>query len=392
MGKLSYAYKWGSGIAIVLNGAALSVGVAAYKGNDAVWEDVLMPAARLCMDGENAHRMAVIAAKYRAVPRRKYLNKEILHSSVWGLEFPSPVGMAAGFDKDGEAVDGLFLMGCGFVEVGTITPLPQPGNPKPRVFRLLEDKAVINRYGLNSAGHDAVYGRLKFRAEGKKEPGILGVNLGKNKTSDDALSDYVKGVEKFSDIADYLVINVSCPNVVGFSNMQGKQYLQELVQGVVAARDKISDARRVPLLVKIAPDLSEQGKQDVATIVANPNSGIDGLIVSNTTVSRPSTLGSVHKGEQGGLSGAPLKDLATQSISDMYALTGGSIPIIGVGGVDSGQDAYDKIRAGASLIEVYTSMVYRGPTAVAKITSELATLLKKDGFKNVSEAVGAEHR
>ncbi|NWS75486.1 PYRD dehydrogenase, partial [Crotophaga sulcirostris] len=338
---------------------------------------------------------------------------------VLGQRFRNPVGLAAGFDKQGEAVDGLYRMGFGFVEVGTVTPKPQEGNPRPRVFRLVEDEAVINRYGFNSHGHGAVERRLRARQEtqlrltGEGMP--LGVNLGKNKSSPDAAADYVAGVRRLGPLADYLVVNVSSPNTPGLRDLQGKAELRDLLAKVLAERDALPCERRPALLVKIAPDLSARDRQDIASVVCEL--GVDGLIISNTTVSRPSSLRSRQRAEAGGLSGKPLRELSTQTIREMYALTGGRgragaggtgwghpscpdpvpahagrVPIIGVGGVSSGRDALEKIRAGASLVQLYTALVYHGPPVVGAVKRELEELLREQGFKNVMEAVGADHR
>lgn len=312
----------------------------------------------------------------------------------------------------------MLRLGFGFVEVGTVTPEPQEGNDRPRVFRLTEDKAVINRYGFNSDGSKVVHDRLKvrdkqsygcevpddrnmlneqlwspdrpkFRGQRFKEAGVVGVNIGKNKTSSDAAEDYVHGVNTFGDVADYIVINVSSPNTTGLRDLQQKHELEKLIQKVVATRNKLA-GKKIPLLVKIAPDLSMQQKEDIAAVVSKKGCGVDGLIVCNTTVSRPSSLKSAERDETGGLSGAPLKQLATDTVRDIYRLTKGQIPIIGVGGVSSGQDAYDKIKSGASLVQLYTSMVYAGPVVVSRINNDLAELLRRDGYKNVLEAVGAD--
>uniref|UniRef100_A0A8C3LZ35 Dihydroorotate dehydrogenase (quinone), mitochondrial n=1 Tax=Chrysolophus pictus TaxID=9089 RepID=A0A8C3LZ35_CHRPC len=297
-------------------------------------------------------------------------------------------------DKHGEAVDGLYRMGFGFVEVGTVTPEPQEGNPKPRVFRLVEDEAVINRYGFNSHGHAAVERRLRARQEAQLKltaVGMpLGVNLGKNKSSTDAAADYVAGVQTLGPLADYLVVNVSSPNTPGLRDLQGKAELRDLLTKVLAERDMLSCERKPAVLVKIAPDLTEQDKQDIAGVVCEV--GVDGLIVSNTTISRPSGLQSTQRLESGGLSGKPLRELSTQTVREMYALTQGRVPIIGVGGVSSGRDALEKIRAGASLVQMYTALVYYGPPVVGAVKRELEELLREQGFKSVMEAVGADHR
>ncbi|XP_009892379.1 PREDICTED: dihydroorotate dehydrogenase (quinone), mitochondrial [Charadrius vociferus] len=313
---------------------------------------------------------------------------------VLGQRFRNPVGLAAGFDKQGEAVDGLYKMGFGFVEVGTVTPKPQEGNPRPRVFRLVEDEAVINRYGFNSHGHAAVERRLQARQDAQLRltgAGMpLGVNLGKNKSSTDAAADYVAGVRTLGPLADYLVVNVSSPNTPGLRDLQGKAELRDLLTKVLAERDALPCERKPAVLVKIAPDLTAQDKQDIASVICEL--GVDGLIVSNTTVSRPSSLRSTQRTEPGGLSGKPLRELSTQTIREMYSLTRGQVPIIGVGGVSSGHDALEKIRAGASLVQMYTALVYHGPPVVGAVKQELEELLREQGFKNVMEAVGADHR
>ncbi|NXK56273.1 PYRD dehydrogenase, partial [Chauna torquata] len=337
---------------------------------------------------------------------------------VLGQRFRNPLGLAAGFDKHGEAVDGLYKMGFGFVEVGTVTPKPQEGNPKPRVFRLVEDEAVINRYGFNSHGHAAVEHRLRARQEAQlKLTGAgmpLGVNLGKNKSSTDAAADYVAGVRALGPLADYLVVNVSSPNTPGLRDLQGKAELRDLLTKVLAERDTLPCEHKPAVLVKIAPDLTAQDKQDIASVVCEL--GVDGLIVSNTTISRPSNLQSMQRLEPGGLSGKPLRELSTQTVREMYVLTRGrgwaglrmragltpgvltpclptgQVPIIGVGGVSSGRDALEKIRAGASLVQMYTALVYHGPPVVGAVKRELEELLREQGFKSVMEAVGADHR
>lgn len=377
---------------ITTGGTVMFAGHQIYKGNEKFYKEYVMPFFQL-FDAETSHKMAVKAAKYKLVPKSKIPPHPVLASRVFDRDFPSPVGLAAGFDKDGEAVDGMLKMGFSFVEVGSVTPNPQPGNEKPRVFRLKEDKAVINRYGFNSEGHDKVYNRLKVREVEPPVivPGIMGVNLGKNKTSSYPVEDYVEGVRKFGKVADYLVINISSPNTPGLRAMQGKDMLDTLLEKVLSERDHIR-GRKPPLLVKIAPDLTDQDKIDIAEVVLNRKESLGGLIISNTTVSRPDSLKSPHKDEVGGLSGEPLKDLSTKTISDMYKLTEGKVPIIGVGGISSGEDAYDKIKEGASLVQLYTALIYQGPPVIGKINRELSELLIKDGYRSITEAVGANHK
>ncbi|XP_069124099.1 dihydroorotate dehydrogenase (quinone), mitochondrial-like isoform X2 [Argopecten irradians] len=377
---------------MVIGGSLTFVGIETISGGEKFYREVIMPSFRV-LDAETAHKLAVKAAKYKMVPRQWKPDPPSLSTTVFGRKFTNPVGLAAGFDKDGEAVEGLFSVGFGFVEVGSVTPKPQPGNPRPRVFRLSQDQAIINRYGFNSEGHTAVLDRrLRDQDRPGAREGIVGVNLGKNKESPSPIGDYVEGVKQFGAVSDYLVVNVSSPNTPGLRDMQGRERLEQLLDQVVATRNSLKCDRKPPVLVKIAPDLTQKDREDVAAVVTKREGFIDGLIISNTTVSRPSTLQSAHKTQTGGLSGAPLRSLATDTISDMYKLTKGKLPIIGVGGISSGQDAYDKIRAGASLVQLYSALVYGGPPVVKKIKRELGELLEADGFSSVTEAVGINHR
>jgi len=271
-------------------------------------------------------------------------------------------------------------LGFGFVEVGTVTPRPQPGNPKPRLFRLEQDRAIINRMGFNSGGLDAACGRLSRRTRS----GIVAVNLGKNRDSEDAAADYTEGIRRTARLADYLVVNISSPNTPGLRELQGRAVLRSLLEALIKVRDETDS--RVPLLVKIAPDLTSEERRDIAQVALE--TGIDGLIVSNTTVERPSSLVSRHAHEAGGLSGRPLFAPSTALLAEMYRLTRGRLPLIGVGGIASAADAYAKIRAGASLVQLYTALVFAGPDLVARIKSGLAELLKRDGFSSVADAVG----
>ncbi|XP_065601448.1 dihydroorotate dehydrogenase (quinone), mitochondrial [Cyrtonyx montezumae] len=375
-----------------LGGCGLLLGSALAAGDERLYAAAVMPALR-AVPPETAHGLALRAAALGLLPRARP-DGPALEVRVLGLRFRNPLGLAAGFDKHGEAVDGLYGMGFGFVEVGTVTPKPQEGNPKPRVFRLVEDEAVINRYGFNSHGHAVVEQRLRARQETQLKltaAGMpLGVNLGKNKSSTDAAADYVAGVQALGPLADYLVVNVSSPNTPGLRDLQGKAELRDLLTKVLAERDMLPCERKPAVLVKIAPDLTEQDKQDIAGVVCEV--GVDGLIVSNTTISRPSGLQSTQHLEPGGLSGKPLRELSTQMVREMYALTQGQVPIIGVGGVSSGRDALEKIRAGASLVQMYTALVYHGPPVVETVKRELEELLREQGFKSIMEAVGADHR
>nr|XP_051702933.1 dihydroorotate dehydrogenase (quinone), mitochondrial [Oryctolagus cuniculus] len=381
--------------AIILGGGGLLF--TAYltaTGDERFYTEHLMPALQGLLDPESAHRLAIRFTSLGLLPRARYQDSEMLEVRVLGHKFRNPVGVAAGFDKHGEAVDGLYKMGFGFVEVGSVTPQPQEGNPRPRVFRLPEDHAVINRYGFNSHGLSVVEHRLRARQQVQAkltEDGLpLGINLGKNKTSADAATDYAEGVRVLGPLADYLVVNVSSPNTAGLRSLQGKAELRCLLTKVLQERDALKGAHKPAVLVKIAPDLTAQDKEDIASVVREL--GIDGLIITNTTVSRPASLQGALRSEAGGLSGKPLRDLSTQTIREMYALTQGKIPIIGVGGVSSGQDALEKIQAGASLVQLYTALTYCGPPVVGKVKRELEALLKEQGFSRVTDAIGADHR
>ncbi|EEZ97344.2 dihydroorotate dehydrogenase (quinone), mitochondrial [Tribolium castaneum] len=387
MRNLSLKRKLRSLYIVTASGLGAYVAISLYKNNEKFYRNVVMPLVHL-LEPEQAHRLGVIVSKYRLVPSTNYKDPESLKITLFNKVFPNPIGIAAGFDKHAEAVMGLKDIGFGFIEIGSVTPQPQPGNNKPRVFRLSEDLAVINRYGFNSDGHETVLHRLINLRQTKKCDTILGVNLGKNKTSDDAINDYVIGIKKLGPVADYLVINVSSPNTPGLRTMQDKNVLKNLLKSAKEARDSLPEGARPPLLLKLAPDLSYSELKDIANVVRQKDTKIDGLIICNTTVERPQFLHNDRKGETGGLSGKPLREASTKLIAEMYKLTRGEIPIIGVGGVFTGRDAYEKIKAGASVVQLYTSLVYEGPPVVAKIKRELVELLADDGFKNVSEAVG----
>ncbi|MEO5337266.1 MAG: quinone-dependent dihydroorotate dehydrogenase [Magnetospirillum sp. WYHS-4] len=345
---------------------------------------VIGPAIRL-LDAETAHGLAIKALRTGLVPPPPPFDDACLRTTVWGLDFPNPVGLGAGFDKNAEVPGPLLAQGFGFVEVGTVTPRPQPGNPKPRLFRLSADGGVINRMGFNNEGAAPMAARLK-----SPRTGLIGVNLGKNKDSEDAIADYVLGIETLGPLADYLVVNVSSPNTPGLRALQGREPLAALLAAAMAARDALPAGRRPPLLLKIAPDLTDEDREDIAQVVLDV--GIDGLIATNTTIDRPPGLRDARRGEMGGLSGRPLFEPSTRVLSAMYRLTGGRLPLVGVGGVASGRDAYAKIRAGASLVQLYSALVYQGPGLVNRIKRDLSALLKADGFARVADAVGADHR
>lgn len=350
----------------------------------------LFPLARPfihALDPERAHNMTVKAlASGLTGTLGRPCGAKSLETEVFGLTFKNPVGLAAGFDKNAEAIDGALALGFGFVEAGTVTPLAQPGNEKPRLFRLAEDKAVINRFGFNNKGVDYFAGKL----EARRRSGLVGANVGANKDADDRTADYVTCTKRLYGLSDYFTINISSPNTPGLRALQSKAALEELVGRVLDVRtEKVKDgAARVPILVKIAPDLLDDDIRDIADIALSTD--IDGLIVSNTTIERPETLKSRWRGEAGGLSGKPLMEPSTEMLARMYAATEGKKPLVGVGGIASGADAYRKIRAGASLVQLYSALVYEGPGLVERVKRDLARALKRDGFASVKEAVGAD--
>ncbi|KZC15010.1 PREDICTED: dihydroorotate dehydrogenase (quinone), mitochondrial [Dufourea novaeangliae] len=384
--RLSGKAKLKSLLTVTSTAVTLFSGICIYQGNEKFYNRFAVPLIQL-VDPEFAHVAAVKILQWGLLGKQNAEDPSSLGINVLGLQFKNPLGMAAGFDKQGEAVEGLHRIGFSFVEIGSITPKPQPGNPKPRVFRLVEDSAVVNRYGFNSEGHDIVWHRLRKLKDNKNFHGIIGVNLGKNKTSEDAAQDYVEGIKKFSDVADYFVINVSSPNTPGLRSLQNKKDLEQLLMKINEVRQSIES--RQPLLLKLAPDLSDSEKQDVADVILKKKTKVDGLILCNTTITR-NNLTSSLKEETGGLSGAPLTDVSTAMISDMYKRTHGTVPIIGVGGIFTGADAYDKIKAGASLVQLYTSFAYRGPPVIGKIKRELNEMLKRDGLASIKEAVGKD--
>ncbi len=336
-----------------------------------------------CIDPERAHAITVRSLSYLGDLAGSETDDPSLGIQVLGLPFPNPVGLAAGFDKNVETTQAMLGFGFGFVEAGTVTPKPQSGNPRPRIFRLREDRAVINRLGFNNEGLEAARHRLA-RLQGR--PGIRGINIGANKDASDRVADYVKGLTELAPLADYVTVNISSPNTPGLRGLQNRSELDTLLSAVMTARGKL--ARRVPLLVKIAPDLDEQACSDIAALALEH--AIDGLIVSNTTIARPDSLRSAHRGEAGGLSGRPLFKPSTEILRTMRRLTKGKLVLIGVGGISSGEDAWAKIRAGASLVQLYTALVYEGPTLVTRIKRELLACMKRDNIKTIKDAIGLD--
>lgn len=341
----------------------------------------LLRPAIFALDAETAHKTTIrlLGAMPAASPP---VADQVLAVRLAGLDFPNPVGLAAGFDKDAQVPRQMLGFGFGFVEVGTLTPLPQTGNPRPRLFRLREDEAVINRMGFNNGGQIDALARLQRI---NRKGGIIGVNIGANKDATDRIADYATGVRQMAMVADYLTINISSPNTPGLRALQDKGALVELLAGVMDARREVAGDNGPPVFLKVAPDLESADIDDIVAVGIEQK--LDALIVSNTTISRPA-LRSALAAEAGGLSGAPLHDLALQRLKDFHTASGGQLPLIGAGGIASGEQAYARIRAGASLIQLYSALVYHGPGLAARICADLKTLLVRDGFANVSAAVG----
>ena len=337
------------------------------------------------IEPERAHGLAIAALRHGLVPPACPVDAPSLRSQVWGLDFANPLGVAAGFDKNAQAVAGLRRLGLGFVETGTITPRPQAGNPRPRVFRLEQQEALINRLGFNNDGLAVVAARLSALQRGACP---IGANVGPNRDSPDPLADCAKGVRTLGGSVDYLVINVSSPNTPGLRALQAGEQMRRLWQAVQEARREA--AVRTPLLIKIAPDLDADALAEIAAVALEV--GVDGIIATNTTTERPQDLDPRYRAEAGGLSGRPLFHRSTAVLAALYRLTGGTIPLIGVGGVASGADAYAKIRAGASLVQLYTALVYQGPALIPRCLRALKDLLERDGFASVSAAVGVDSR
>jgi len=338
--------------------------------------------AMTALDPERAHRLTVQMMASGVGPRvaKSTASPIPLRTTVAGIEFPNPLGLAAGFDKNAEVINPMLRLGFGFVEAGAVTPRPQPGNARPRVFRLREDRAVINRYGFNNDGVDVIARRLK-----RKRPGVAGINLGANKDSEDRAEDFVIGLKRLDGLADFFTVNISSPNTPGLRALQDKAALDNLLGRVMAAREEM--AAKAPIFLKIAPDLTDEDKADIAASIVACR--VDGLIVSNTTIARSKELQSAKATEAGGLSGAPLFAPSTVLLREFYDEVGERLPLIGVGGVSSGADAYKKILAGASLVQLYTALIYEGPGLAARIVQSLVSMSKSDGFKTISEAVGA---
>ncbi|MGL4397575.1 MAG: quinone-dependent dihydroorotate dehydrogenase [Hyphomicrobium sp.] len=346
----------------------------------------LMRPALFAAAPEDAHEMTLKALEAGVYPRGSTRDDAAISQRVFGLDFPNPVGIAAGYDKDARVPDGVLGLGCGFAEIGTVTPRPQDGNPRPRVFRLVADEALINRLGFNNGGHAAALRRLEARAG---RGGIVGVNIGANKDADDRTADYVHGLATFNAVASYFTVNISSPNTPGLRDLQAPAALDELLSRLMAARaDLVSKGLpRRPIIVKIAPDIADD---DVPAIAAEfVRHGVDGIAVSNTTLSRAG-LGDAQRGEGGGLSGRPLFARATRMLARIYLETGGTIPLIGIGGIDSGASALAKIEAGATLLQLYTGLIYKGPALIGEIKASLAAAVRRPGAGSLDAIRGRD--
>lgn len=340
------------------------------------------------LEPEQAHKAALLALKMGVAPRGSIVNPR-LNQTVFGLDFKNPIGVAAGFDKNAEVPNEIIKTGFGFAEIGSVTPKPQVGNPKPRIFRVAEHMGVINRMGFNNAGHRAVLNNMR-NARMNKKSGQFGVNIGANKTSSDFIADYEQGIQVFYNVADYFVANISSPNTPGLRALQSKDSLQQLVDRICQKRAEMQEKsdNYVPLLLKIAPDLTDEDITDISDIVLA--SELDGVIVSNTTIRRDFIAGHIHETEAGGLSGKPLFDFSTQMLAKFYQVTNGEIPLVGTGGISDGASAYAKICAGASLVQLYSCLIYTGTGIIDELNQGILDGLKRDGFNNINEAVGSQ--
>ncbi len=334
---------------------------------------------------ELAHSITINALKYIKLNLDKP-DDPILSQHFNGLDFPNPIGLAAGFDKNAEVIKSMFSLGFGFIEVGTITPFPQKGNSKPRVFRLEEDKAIINSLGFNNKGSKKVRKNLLKLKKNFFENKIIGVNLGKNKNSLNSIDDYLFGMEQLGDISSYITINISSPNTEGLRDLQLRGNIENLIKKIISKREEIENINRKPIFIKISPDLNEDQLRDIALIALANN--IDGLILTNTTITRPDNLLSNKSIFKGGLSGEPLFKTSNNILRKMYNLTNGQITLVGVGGISNGSDCYEKIKSGASLVQLYSALTFSGPYLISKIKTELSDLIKTDGYKHISEVIG----
>ena len=334
------------------------------------------------LDPETAHNLAIKTLKFNYIPSKKVQHNKLLETKIFGKKIPNPIGIAAGFDKDAEVYNSLFKLGFGYVEVGTITPLKQYGNPKPRVFRLEEDEALINRLGFNNSGSDKVRSRILS----SPPTGLLGINIGPNKDTKDRVKDFIVGLRKFHDIGDYLTINISSPNTENLRSFHNDEEMDELLQEIQTEKDKLKT--NIPIAIKISPDLELKSIDKICEILTKNK--ISTVIISNSTDRTRENLKNINKLEKGGLSGKPLENKSNFLINEFYKSFKSDITIIGVGGIDSGRSVYEKIINGAKLVQLYTGMVFKGPNIVSKINNELIDIIKKTGVNNISELIGSK--
>ena len=335
------------------------------------------------LDPELAHSLAIKALKFNYFPIKNFKKDVSIESIVFNKKIINPIGVAAGFDKDAEVYNSLFRLGFGFVEVGTVTPLKQYGNPKPRIFRLEEDEAIINRLGFNSSGADVIYSRIRSNIP----YGLFGINIGPNKDTKNRIDDYLSCLRKFYDLADYLTINISSPNTENLRSFHNQNELDDLLSAIKEEKDKLKT--KIPIIIKISPDIENSSIEKIAQSLLKYN--VNGIIISNTTDRNRENLKNINKLEKGGLSGKPLEEKSNLLINKFYKILKNKIIIIGVGGVDSGTSVYEKIINGATLVQLYTGMIYKGPNIVTKIATELTEILKIKGIKNISEAIGTKN-
>jgi len=336
---------------------------------------------------ETAHQITLKLLKSNfKIYRNKTQQFKTLKQTILGIDFPNPLGLAAGFDKNAEVIKSMLSFGFGFVEVGTITPNPQKGNQKPRIFRLIEDEAVINHLGFNNDGCEKILKNLKLFYKNDNYAGVVGINIGKNKSTQNDIDDYLYCIEKLGSYGNYITINISSPNTPGLRDLQLRGRVETLIKKIQHKQNEIKQIINKPIFIKISPDLNDEQLRDIALMSLANN--VKGLIISNSTIRRPNTLISEYKNEVGGLSGRPIFLDSTLVLKKMYSLTNGQISLIGVGGVSNGNECYEKIKAGASLVQIYTALVYSGPKIINNIIKELNGLILTDGFKNISEAIG----
>ena len=335
------------------------------------------------LDPEKAHDLAIKALKFNLVPQNKVKNNKSIQIEVFGKTIPNPIGIAAGFDKDAEVYNPLFKLGFGFVEVGTVTPFSQYGNPKPRIFRLEEDMALINRLGFNNSGSE----KIRSRIISNSPKGLFGINIGPNKDTTNRMDDYLIGLRKFYNLADYLTINISSPNTENLRSFHNEDELSELLS--LIAKEKKILKTSVPIAVKISPDVEDKNINIISDLLLKYS--VEAVIISNTTDKNRENLSNINKLEKGGLSGKPLEKRSNELINKFYKILKNKVKIIGVGGVDSGQSAYHKIISGASLVQLYTGMIYQGPSIASIISEELINILDKEGVKNISDIIGSKN-